>query len=65
MTDTPAKATRKHVNVSRVVMELDGQRYRFNLTRGGLVIRRWRSRRPKTISFSALLDLSIEQKQLW
>lgn len=65
MTDTEVKnPVRRHVNVSKVMVELDGKRYRFSLTRRGLVVRRWRSRKPKTLSFSQLLDLSIEQRPL-
>jgi hypothetical protein len=65
MNATAPKPVRRHVNVSKVVVELDGKRYRFNLTRGGVVVRQWHSHKTKVLSFSALLDLSIEQKQLW
>lgn len=64
MTTEAPKAVRRHVNISKVALELDGKKYQFKLTRGGLVVRRWHSRRSKLLSFSALLDLSIEQKQL-
>ena len=60
-----AKPVRRHLNVSKVVVELDGKRYRFTLTRAGLIVRQWHSQKSKVLSFSALLDLSIEQKQLW
>ena len=63
-TATLPKTTRTHRNVSRVVVELDGFRYRFNLTRGGLVIRRWHSHKTKLLSFSAMLDLSRDQRLL-
>lgn len=63
ITEQP-KAKRRHVNLSKVVVELDGQRYRFSLTRDGLVVRRWHARKSKTLSFSDLLDLSIEQFKL-
>lgn len=58
------KVTRRHVNFSKVTIELEGKRYRFNLTRKGLVVRQWHGRKTKLLSFSQLLDLSIEQKQL-
>ena len=63
-TDDKPKSVRRHVNVSKVVVELDGKRYRFNLTRKGLVVRRWHCHKTKLLSFSQLLDLSIEQRQL-
>lgn len=58
------KLVRPHTNISKVVVELDGQRYRFNLTRGGLVVRRFHARKTKVLAFSQLLDLSIEQFKL-
>jgi len=58
------KSIRRHVNISKVVVEVDGKRYRFSLTRKGLVVRRWHSQKTKLLSFSQLLDLSIEQRQL-
>ena len=63
-TDDNPKAVRRHVNVSKVVVEVDGKRYRFSLTRKGLVVRRWHSHKTKLLSFSQLFDLSIEQRQL-
>jgi hypothetical protein len=63
-TDDKPKAVRHRVNVSKVVVEVDGWRYRFSLTRKGLVVRRWHSPKTKTLSFSQLIDLSIDQRQL-
>lgn len=63
-TDEKPKAVRRHINVSKVKTEIDGKDYTFRLTRKGLVIRRWHSRKTKVLSFSQLLDLSIEQRQL-
>jgi hypothetical protein len=60
-----SKPVRRHLNVSKVVVELDGKRYRFTLTRGGLIVRKWHSHKTKVLHFSTLLDLSIEQKLLW
>lgn len=58
------KPVKLHTNISKVKVELDGNRYKFSLTRRGLVVRRWHSRKAKTLSFSQLLDLSLEQRQL-
>lgn len=58
------KGVRRHVNISKVVVELDAKFYKFNLTRKGLVIRKRHGRKPKLLSFSQLLDLSIEQRPL-
>lgn len=54
----------RHTNISKVVVELDGKRYRFNLTRRGVVVRRFRARKTKTLCFSQLLDLSLDQRNL-
>jgi len=58
------KPVRRHVNISKVQTEIDGKDYTFRLTRKGLVVRRWHSRHTKLLSFSQLLDLSIDQRQL-
>lgn len=58
------KAVRRHTNISKVAVELDGKRYKFSLTRKGLVVRQWHARKTKLLAFSQLLDLSIEQRQL-
>lgn len=54
----------RHTNISKVLVDLDGTRYKFNLTRRGVVIRRWHSSKTKTLSFSQLIDLSLDQRQL-
>ncbi len=59
-----AKAKRKHVNFSQVTAELEGKAFRFSLTKTGLLVRRRHSRRTKLLSFSALMDLSIDQRSL-
>ena len=61
MSTTTDKPKRRKLHVSRVVKDLDGQRYRFSMTPGGLLVRRWRSRKTKLLSFSQLLDLSNDQ----
>jgi hypothetical protein len=58
------KAKRTHVNFSKVTVEVEGRPFSFSLTKKGLVVRRWHSPRPKVISFSALVDLTIDQRQL-
>lgn len=63
-TDEKPRAIRRHVNISKIVIEMEGVRYRFNLTRKGLIVRRWHSQKTKLLSFSQLLDLSIDQRQL-
>lgn len=62
--DENPKIVRRHTHVSKVIVEVDGKLYRFNLTRKGLLVRRWHSRKTKLLSFSQLLDLSIDQRQL-
>lgn len=51
-------------NVAKVAVELEGDLYRFHLTRKGLVVRKHRSRKFRTISFSALVNASIQQFKL-
>lgn len=58
------KATRTHVNFSKVNVEVEGKRFTLSLTKKGLVVRRWHSRNPKVLSFSALVDMTIDQGQL-
>jgi len=59
-----APARRIHVNFSKVTEVVDGKTYHFCLTRRGLVIRLKHSYKTKTLSFSQLMDLSIDQRQL-
>ena len=61
MSTTTDKPKRRKLHVSRVVKDLDGQRYRFSMTPVGLLVRRWRSRKTKLLSCSQLLDLSNDQ----
>jgi len=63
-TDDKPKAVRRHVNVSKVVVEVDGKRYRFSLTRKGLVVRRWHSQKTTTLTFDELLRATAVQRQL-
>jgi len=60
----PTKAKRNHVNFSKVNVEVEGKRFTLSLTKKGLVVRRWHSRNPKVLSFSALVDMTIDQRQL-
>lgn len=64
MTTTAAKAVRPHVHISKVVVEVDDKRYRFSLTRKGLVVRRWHSREITTLTFPELLKATSTQRQL-
>jgi hypothetical protein len=64
MSATVEKAKRTHVNFSKVTEVVDGKTYHFRLTRKGLVIQRKHSPKRKTLSFSQLMDLSIDQRQL-
>ena len=58
------KAKRNHVNFSKVTVEVEGKRYRFSLTRNGLVVRRWHSQKTKLLTFTQLMDMSIDQRPL-
>lgn len=58
------KRARRHNSVSKVLVDLEGKRYRFILTRQGLVVRRWHCRKTKLLSFSTLLDICIDQRTL-
>lgn len=60
----PAKATRTHVNLSKVKANVDETDFSFSLTREGLVVRKRYSPKTTTLTFPELVKATAIQRQL-
>lgn len=63
-TEDKPKAVRRHTHVAKVTVEVEGKRYRFSLTRKGLMVRQWHSRKTTMLTFAELLKATAPQRQL-
>lgn len=59
-----ATVQKRHTNIAIVQAVIDEKRYRFSMTRSGVVVRQWHSRKTTTLTFAELIRATATQRQL-